>query len=147
MKEENLPFMEAVKLLADMYGMTVPEDEGGNDAARRHRERLHALNKEAARFFHACLMGPEGKGALRRSIICFAGTAILPSSTVLSTSTCVLRVSSESEAVISSMFPLRSKRKFSRIGSGDFAGIAFATAITPLSSSELEMISFIIIWF
>ncbi|MBR5284997.1 MAG: DNA primase, partial [Clostridia bacterium] len=64
MKEENLPFMEAVKLLADMYGMTVPEDEGGNDAARRHRERLHALNKEAARFFHACLMGPEGKGAL-----------------------------------------------------------------------------------
>ncbi len=64
MKEENLPFIEAVKLLADMYGMTVPEDEGGNDAARRHRERLHALNKDAARFFHSCLMAPEGRGAL-----------------------------------------------------------------------------------
>jgi hypothetical protein len=41
------------------------------------------------------------------------------------------------------MLPLRSKRKFSRIGSADFAGMAFATAITPLRSSELEMISFI----
>jgi hypothetical protein len=40
------------------------------------------------------------------------------------------------------MFPLRSKRKFSRIGSGDFAGIALATAMTPLSNSELEMMSF-----
>ena len=42
---------------------------------------------------------------------------------------------------------MRLKRKFSRIGSGDFAGIAFETAITPLSNSELEMISFIIIVF
>jgi hypothetical protein len=48
-----------------------------------------------------------------------------------------------SDAVISSTFPLRSNRKFSRIGSGDFAGIALDTAITPLSNSELEMISFI----
>ena len=32
-------------------------------------------------------------------------------------------------------------------GSGDFAGIAFDTAITPLSSSELEMISFMTIVF
>jgi hypothetical protein len=45
--------------------------------------------------------------------------------------------------VISSTFPLRSNRKFSRIGSGDFAGIAFDTDITPFSNSELEMISFI----
>ena len=35
----------------------------------------------------------------------------------------------------------------SRIGSADFAGMAFDTAITPLSSSELEMISFIIMLF
>ena len=52
--------------------------------------------------------------------------------------------SSESDAVISRILPLRLKRKFSRIGSGDFAGIALETAITPLSNSELEMISFII---
>jgi hypothetical protein len=49
-----------------------------------------------------------------------------------------------SDAVISNVFPLRSNKKFSRIGSGDLAGMAFDTAITPLSSSELEMISFIL---
>ncbi|MGM9639586.1 MAG: DNA primase [Butyricicoccaceae bacterium] len=80
MKEENLPFPEAVKLLADMYGMTVPEDDGGSDQARRLRERLYALNKDAARFYHSCLMEPEGRRALeylqgrglsRRTIVSF----------------------------------------------------------------------------
>ena len=85
--------------------------------------------------------------SFRRSIMCFAGTAMRPSSAVFSTWIWVLRVSSESEAVISNTLSLRSKRKFSRIGRGDFAGMAFDTAITPLSSSELEMISFIIIVF
>ena len=64
MKEENLPFMDAVKMLADMYGMTVPEDDGDTDAARRRRERLLSLNKEAARFFHSCLTAAEGREAL-----------------------------------------------------------------------------------
>lgn len=64
MKEENLPFLDAVKLLADMYGMTVPEDEGGNDAERRLRERIISLNKEAARFYHGCLLSGDGKDAL-----------------------------------------------------------------------------------
>ncbi|MBQ5814113.1 MAG: DNA primase, partial [Clostridia bacterium] len=64
MKEENLPFMDAVKMLADMYGMTVPEDDGDTDAARRRRERLLSLNKEAARFFHSSLTDPEGRQAL-----------------------------------------------------------------------------------
>lgn len=64
MKEENLPFIDAVKMLADMVGMTVPEDEGGSDAARKHRERLYALNKDAARFFNACLYEPNAKPAL-----------------------------------------------------------------------------------
>ncbi len=77
-----------------------------------------------------------------RSIICFAGTAIFPSSVVFSVSIWVLSVSSESDAVISSTFPFRSKRKFSSIGRGDFAGIAFDTDITPFRSSELEIISF-----
>ncbi|MEA4920692.1 MAG: DNA primase [Clostridiaceae bacterium] len=64
MKEENLPFLDAVKLLADMYGMTVPEDEGGNDEERRLRERILSINKEAARFYHGCLLSEEGRKAL-----------------------------------------------------------------------------------
>ncbi len=65
MKEENLPFVEAVRFLADMAGMTMPEDDGGADDARQHRERLLHLNKDAARFYHEQLMGEEGKEALQ----------------------------------------------------------------------------------
>ena len=65
MKEENLPFLDAVKLLADMYGIPMPEDDNANDMARQHRERLYALNKDAALFYHECLLSPEGAGALK----------------------------------------------------------------------------------
>ena len=43
--------------------------------------------------------------SFRRSIICFAGTAIFPSSDVASTSILVLSVSSESDAVIVRVLP------------------------------------------
>ena len=72
-----------------------------------------------------------------------AGTAMLPSSSVPSTRTDVRSVSSESEAVICSSLPLRTKRKFSRMGNADFAGMAFDTSIMPLSSSALETVNFI----
>ena len=47
----------------------------------------------------------EEKAYRRRSIMCFAGTAIFPSSDVASTSIFVLRVSSESDAVIVRTLP------------------------------------------
>lgn len=59
MAMENLPFVEAVRLLAQRAGMEVPET-GENEGYRRRRERLLALNKEAARFFHETLKGPAG---------------------------------------------------------------------------------------
>ena len=59
MEIENLPFADAVRLLAQRAGMTVPET-GENEGLRRRRERLLALNKEAARWFHRQLLGPEG---------------------------------------------------------------------------------------
>lgn len=59
MEMENLPFVEAVRLLAQRAGMEVPES-GGSESYRRRKERLLALNKEAARFFHAKLCSPEG---------------------------------------------------------------------------------------
>ena len=47
MKIESLGFQEAVKFLADMYGMEVPEDDYLKESRKRY-ERLLSLNKEAA---------------------------------------------------------------------------------------------------
>lgn len=68
MDVENLPYLDAVRLLAKRAGMEIPEgnmDEG----RRRQRDRLLALNKEAARFFHRQLhseQGAEGFSYLKR---------------------------------------------------------------------------------
>ncbi len=62
MEIENLSFPEAVKFLADRAGMTVPE-EGQDQELPRLRKRMLALNKDAARWFHACLWSPEGEKA------------------------------------------------------------------------------------
>ena len=43
---------EAVKLLAARAGMPEPEED---DKTGRLRSRILSMNKEAARFFHACL--------------------------------------------------------------------------------------------
>lgn len=59
MEMENLPFVEAVRFLAQRAGMEMPET-GENEGYRRRKERLLALNKEAARFFHATLCSPAG---------------------------------------------------------------------------------------
>ncbi len=58
MEMENLPFPEAVRMLAARAGMTVPED--GADQGRRKRERLLEANRAAARFFNDTLGTPEG---------------------------------------------------------------------------------------
>ena len=63
MEIENLSFREAVEFLARRVGMTVPDD--GGDPGRGRRERLYALNREAARFFYSQLSEPAGEGARR----------------------------------------------------------------------------------
>lgn len=60
---ENLDYVEAIKLLADRAGMQMP-DNGYDDSMAKHRQRLLAANREAARFFHASLMSAKGKVAL-----------------------------------------------------------------------------------
>ena len=62
MKAENLGFVDAVKHLAARVGMTVPED-GDADTSKR-RAQVLALNKEAARRFHANLYAPGGRRGL-----------------------------------------------------------------------------------
>ncbi|MBE6934778.1 MAG: DNA primase [Ruminococcaceae bacterium] len=63
MEVEGLSYPDAVRALAKRVGMAVPEDE--QYQSRYHKqERLWALHKEAARFFHSQLYAPVGKAAL-----------------------------------------------------------------------------------
>ena len=65
MEMENLPFRDAVALLAGRAGMEMPADTvGASAAARARRERLLSINKQAARIFHKWLYEPEGAQGL-----------------------------------------------------------------------------------
>ena len=67
MEIEGLTYPDAVRALAKRCGMTVPEDEQ-YQSRYRHQERLWAIHKEAARFFHGKLYAPEGQAALNYAI-------------------------------------------------------------------------------
>ncbi len=60
---ENLDFAEAVKLLAQRSGMTLPE-EGGDFSMSRLRTRILEINRESGRFYFGALSTPEGKAGL-----------------------------------------------------------------------------------
>ncbi len=60
---DNLDYIEAVKSVAQMAGMPMPED-GYDDTLSKKRMRLLAANREAARFFNACLMEEKNRPAL-----------------------------------------------------------------------------------
>ncbi|MBU5434597.1 DNA primase [Pseudoflavonifractor sp. MSJ-37] len=86
MEIENLPFVEAVRLLAQRAGLEMPES-GENEGWRRRKERLLTLNKEAARFFHETLKSPAGaagaaylfqKRGLSRGIVTRFGLGMAP---------------------------------------------------------------------
>ena len=64
MEIEGLSYPDAVRALAKRAGMEVPEDEQ-YQSRYRQQERLWALHKEAARFFHSKLYAPEGAAALK----------------------------------------------------------------------------------
>lgn len=59
---ENLDYIEAVKSVAQMAGVPMPED-GYDDTLSKKRMRILAANREAARFFNACLKDPKNKVA------------------------------------------------------------------------------------
>ena len=87
MEVEGLSYPDAVRSLAKRVGMTVPEDEQ-YQSRYQQQERLWALHKEAARFFHAQLYAPVGKQALNyalgrgmsRSILTTFGVGYAPDS-------------------------------------------------------------------
>ena len=67
MEVEGLNYADAVRSLAKRVGMQVPEDE--QYQSRYHQqERLWALHKEAARFFHSQLYAPVGTQALEYAL-------------------------------------------------------------------------------
>lgn len=63
MEIENLSYLDAVRFLAKRAGLQVPE-ERGDGSFRKKRERLLALNKEAARYFHSVLHSPAGQAGV-----------------------------------------------------------------------------------
>ena len=63
MEVEGLSYPDAVRKLAQRVGMEVPEDEQ-YQSRYRQQERLWALMKEAARYFHGKLYSPEGAEGL-----------------------------------------------------------------------------------
>lgn len=63
-KAENLDFVQAVEFLAQRAGVAIPRDEKYQREAMS-RNRLYDMNREAAKFFRACLNDPQyGKEGL-----------------------------------------------------------------------------------
>ncbi len=87
MEVEGLSYPDAVRALAQRAGMTVPDDEQ-YQSRYRQQERLWALHKEAARYFHSQLYAPVGQTALSyalgrgmsRSILTTFGVGYAPDS-------------------------------------------------------------------
>ena len=67
MEIEGLSYPDAVRALAQRVGMQVPEDEQ-YQSRYKQQERLWALHKEAARFFHSQLYSLAGKAALEYAL-------------------------------------------------------------------------------
>jgi len=87
MEIEGLSYPDAVRALAKRCGLDVPDDEQ-YQSRYRQQERLWALHKEAARFFHSQLYAPVGAQALNyalgrgmsRSILTTFGVGYAPDS-------------------------------------------------------------------
>ncbi len=60
---ENLDYIEAVRLLAERSGITIPEDNYDNSYGNL-KKKIYEINKETARFYHKYLLSEGGKWAL-----------------------------------------------------------------------------------
>lgn len=60
---ENLDYIDAVKLLAERSGITIPQD-GYDDSMQKLKNTIFEINRETARFYHSYLMSSDGKWAL-----------------------------------------------------------------------------------
>ncbi len=60
---ENLDYIDAVKLLAERSGVTLPQD-GYDDSMQKLKNTIFEINRETAKYYHTYLMSPDGKWAL-----------------------------------------------------------------------------------
>lgn len=71
MRAENVDYVDALKILADRAGISIPEDDSGKDVGGVSRKRLYELNLAAAKYFRECLydaeLGREAMSYLRDS--------------------------------------------------------------------------------
>ena len=67
MKYENCSFQEALKMLADRAQITLPEVRYSDEMRKKeeHRQRLLAVNKEAATYYYRLLRTPKGETGYR----------------------------------------------------------------------------------
>ncbi|MBV8245644.1 MAG: DNA primase [Candidatus Eremiobacteraeota bacterium] len=63
MRHENVPFVEAVHMLANKAGIELPEETAGSRRVRSEREVIYAANRLASAFFVRSLAGPQGAAA------------------------------------------------------------------------------------
>lgn len=71
MRSENVDFVDALKILADNAGITLPEEDNSYDDIRhKKRMRIYEMNAKAARFFHDSLknasVGKDGADYLKK---------------------------------------------------------------------------------
>lgn len=69
---ENLGYMDAIRMLADRAGLTIPETDE-NHAESDLRNRVLELNRAAARFYYQALTGSD-----KRGLIYLANRALKP---------------------------------------------------------------------
>jgi len=60
MKKDNLTFGQALNLLAERAGVSLPAPPRRQEDEQQ-KERLYSLNEEAARFYHQALLSPAGE--------------------------------------------------------------------------------------
>jgi DNA primase len=60
---ENLEYIEAIRLLAERAGLSLPE-YGADDRTAAQKQRIYEMNRESARFFHNGLASDSGRPAL-----------------------------------------------------------------------------------
>lgn len=65
MKAENLSYPDALEFLANRAGVTLPEDLTAKPAQGTSKQTVMSINREAAKFYHACLMDPQTPDGLK----------------------------------------------------------------------------------
>lgn len=69
MRSENIDYISAIRLLAQRSGITLPEDIKTDGKKEIGRQRILDMNKEAAHFFHNCLMDEKLGGEARKYLL------------------------------------------------------------------------------